>query len=41
MKKKSHFGGAFFTDADALRAFKGREFGGEAGIVIPNTPLVL
>jgi hypothetical protein len=30
MKRKPHFGGAFFTDADALYAFKGRRFGGEA-----------
>ncbi len=31
----------FFTEANALYAFKSRGFGGEVGLVTPNTPLVL
>ena len=34
MKRKPHFGGAFFTDADAVRTFKGGGFGGEIGVDI-------
>ena len=30
--QRPRFGGAFFTDADALHAFKSRGFGGEIGV---------
>ena len=38
MKRKPRFGGAFFTDAHALYAFKGRGFGGEIGLVTVRRP---
>ena len=41
MKRKPRFGGAFFTDADALYAFKSRGFGGEIRVVTANNRMAI